>query len=279
MKRLLLTIQYDGSAYHGWQIQNSVKTIQGVIEGVLSRITGEFVRIYGSGRTDAGVHALGQRAIFDTRSRLAARDFYKALNALLPEDIRIIDAVEVGMDFHPRFNALSKRYFYLIYNTSDINPFLLRYAWHIKYPIDLDIMKQSVVYFKGIHDFKSFTTNSTVTGSTVREIYDLTITIEKSLGFFGAVQNNVDFIKISVQADGFLRYMVRNIVGTLVDVSSGKINKAQRRQLRPQTSQSVNKKSINQIISAKDRCAAGIAAPPNGLYLERVFYEDSLMKL
>jgi len=264
MKRILLTILYDGSAYYGWQVQKSVRTIQGVIEGVLYRITGQHLRIYGSGRTDAGVHALGQRAIFDTDSRLSAPDFGSALNALLPDDIRIIDASEAGPEMHPRFSALSKRYFYLIYNAPIKNPFLLRYAWHIKYPIDINEMRQASVYFKGIHDFKSFTTVGKVLTSnyskvTIREIYDITISEEKTIGFFGAVESSGRFIKITIEADGFLRYMARNIVGTLVDVSSGRIEKEE----------------ISNIIRAKNRASSGIAAPPNGLYLERVYYGDS----
>ncbi len=254
-RRIVLSVQYDGSAYNGWQIQPSGATIQGLVQECLHKLTGERVRVIAAGRTDAGVHAIEQIAAFDSGSRLPLVVIKSALNALLPADIRIMDIREAEDDFHPRYSARSKRYSYIIANTGDIPPFIRAYVWRIKIPLDVEAMRGASAYLIGRHDFSSFRGAGCGAKNPVRNI--LCLETEKVCGvtfFFTTFYG--DFIRISMEADAFLRHMVRNITGTLVEVGRGKIG--------PET--------VRNILESKERRLAGPTAPPHGLFLEKIFY-------
>ncbi len=253
MKKILLEIQYDGTMYHGWQRQPNAVTIQEVIERALFRITGENNAVISSGRTDSGVHAIAQTAVFSTTVGLEAEIFRKALNSLLPGDIRITHAQDAPLDFHPRYDAKKKRYFYIISNSPVLSPFLRNYTWHIRQKIDADLITEASGYLIGTHDFMSFSCTGSDVKSTIREIFDIK-TERGGIPLFPAL--SCDCIKIIIEANGFLRYMVRNIVGTLMDVARGRIAPME----------------IEYILSVKDRKAAGPTAPAKGLFLEKVFY-------
>ncbi|MBF0517748.1 MAG: tRNA pseudouridine(38-40) synthase TruA [Nitrospirae bacterium] len=255
MKHILLSIQYDGTNYLGWQRQPNALTIQGVVEEAIERITGTATTVAASGRTDSGVHALGQTASFFTESRLTPNIFQKALNALLPYDIRVISAELAAADFHCRFSATRKRYFYVIYNDSPVSPFVYRYVWHVKHALDVEAMQRASETLKGRHDFKSFCAADTDVQSSVREIFAIAIEPLPCISFLDTMITG-KFIKLTIDADGFLRHMVRNITGTLVDVGRGKTDAS----------------AIQQILNAKDRKKAGVTAPGRGLFLDRVFY-------
>ncbi len=255
MQKIRLIIQYDGTNYHGWQIQPDRLTIQGTIETLLYKITSEKISLAAAGRTDAGVHALAQVATFFTTSRLSPEIFLKALNSLLPGDIKIAHADNVTYDFHPRYSARKKRYFYHISNETFINPFLNRYVWNAKYPLNASHISTAKSYLIGRHDFRSFSSTHTDVKTTIRKIFELNIENLNSLSFMGVIIKG-KFIKISIEADGFLRHMVRNIVGTLIEVGRGRIE--------PQ--------NIKSILLMKDRNLAGPTAPAKGLFLEEVIY-------
>ncbi|MBF0458067.1 MAG: tRNA pseudouridine(38-40) synthase TruA [Nitrospirae bacterium] len=255
MKHIFLSLQYDGTNYSGWQRQPNVVTIQGLIEEALFKITGHAAALSGAGRTDAGVHALGQTASFFTGSRLTPDTVQKALNALLPGDIRVCSAVYVSDDFHCRFSARRKRYFYVILNDSPASPFIYRYAWQVKHALDIAAMQQAAMSLVGRYDFKSFCASDTDVDNTVREVLGITIEAQSSIAFMNA-EIKGKFITITIEADGFLRHMVRNITGTLVDVGRGK----------------TCAEDIEYILNAKDRKKAGMTAPGRGLFLEKVYY-------
>ncbi|MCE5194483.1 MAG: tRNA pseudouridine(38-40) synthase TruA [Nitrospiraceae bacterium] len=255
MRNIKLVIQYDGTNYHGWQIQNSDKTIQGILEEKLSNITGEKISLTSASRTDAGVHAFAQVASFLTASNLETLKLQKALNSLLPEDIKIIEAEEASSDFHPRYDSLGKTYFYLISNTPYSSAFLYRYAWHLPFSLDLSQMKKAGRFFKGRHDFSSFRGSGCGAKTPIREITSLKIEKIKRIDFMTASFKG-DYIKITIEANAFLRHMVRNIVGTLVEAGRGKISPDY----------------VKKILLLKDRKAAGINAPAKGLFLEKIHY-------
>lgn len=244
-KTFKLTVQYDGTDYHGWQRQPGFATVQGEIEKRLGMIADQPVIIEGSGRTDAGVHAFGQVASFSLDTKLVADDFFRALNGLLPYDICITECIEVNQGFHARFDAVGKTYRYCILNRILRDPFRRKYLWHIQRKLDLDAMKKAAEYFVGEHDFRSFENAGSPRLHTVRHITS-------------AVFNEFDdgMLHFEVSANGFLQNMVRNIMGTLVDVGM--------RRTRPAM--------IREIINAKDRTKAGPTAPPTGLFLLRVYY-------
>ena len=255
MRNVKLTIEYDGTNYNGWQSQKNGTAIQDRIEDAIYKITNEKTKIFGAGRTDAGVHAFGQVANFFTESLIPAEKFPFALNAILPKDIVITKTEEVDYSFHARFSAKEKRYEYLIFNSVYPSAIFNNKVWHVFYELDMDSMKQAASFFIGTHDFTSFAasdpkdkkrTNITITpfNNNIRTINELNIT----------KVNNI--IKVSVKADGFLYKMVRIIVGTLVDVGRGKMESG----------------TINKIIMACDRRSAGRTAPPYGLYLMEVSY-------
>ena len=244
MRSIKLTIEYDGTEYHGWQVQPNVRTVQGVMEGKLAQITGERVRLIASSRTDAGVHALGQVANFKTQSSLDARSFLNALNSLLPEDIRIKEVEEVDESFHARFGARGKMYEYRIFNGEVPSPFYRHFSWFIRGTLDLARMREAAMKLVGRHDFSSFCSSGSMHVTPIREIYGINV------GGRGGI------VFIRIEANAFLKQMVRNIVGTLVDVGRRKLTPSQ----------------FGRILEARDRQRAGIAAPARGLFLVRVNY-------
>ncbi len=241
----LITIEYDGSPYHGWQRQKSDPTIQAEIENALETMTGKKITVTGSGRTDAGVHALGQAANFTCDTGLPPAVFQKGLNSLLPDDIIITDCLRVPADFHARFSAIAKTYRYRIVNQPTAPAIGRQYAWHIAQKMDLGSMQAVARILLGEHDFKSFEGSGSPRAHTIRTVRRAEV---------AAAENR--FIDITIEADGFLRYMVRNIVGTLVAVGRGKITAT----------------DVREILRGKDRSAAPATAPPHGLFLVQVDY-------
>ena len=227
MRNIKLIIEYDGTNYAGWQIQNSPqlsaisrqpKTIQKTIEGVLEKILQEKVKVIASGRTDSGVHALAQTANFKTISQLPLSRIQKALNSLLPKDISIKEIGEADKDFHSRYSAKSKTYRYFILNSETRSAFLNKYAWHIPYRLNVSLMRKEADALLGRHDFKSFCASGSSARTTIRTIKKLSIKIRNpkpsTIGY--------KLIIIDIESDGFLYNMVRNIVGTLVEIGRGK---------------------------------------------------------
>ena len=243
IRNIKLVIHYDGTNYHGWASQPETATVQGTIEEVIEKLTGQPVKVYGSSRTDAGVHALGQVANFRINSPVPTENFSNALNNLLPQDITIADVCEMPDDFDAISDTVEKRYDYLI-NTTPIRPVLARNQWHRPGMLDIGKMHQAAQKLVGEKDFKSFASAADQRESSVR-----TITLCQ-------VEQEGDAIKISVAADGFLYNMVRNIVGTLVEVGRGR--------WEPDM--------IDTILEAKDRNAGGPIAPASGLCLMEIFY-------
>jgi len=249
MRHFKLTIAYDGTDFHGWQIQANKPTIQGEIVDVLQRITEEKIYLHGAGRTDAGVHALGQVASFRTQSALSAEEFQRALNALLPPTIRIVVAEEVGPDFHARWSAFQKTYRYRLYRGKVVPPMLWRYVLHYPFPLNEDAMGDAAARFVGTHDFASFAAS---TGSedndkersTEREIYAAEL----------ARTADGEELVFTVIGRSFLRYMVRKMVGTLLDVGRGKLTPS----------------DIERLYELKDRSKSGPTVPPQGLVMVEV---------
>lgn len=242
-RNLKLVIHYDGTDYHGWARQPEMATVQGTIEDAIERLTGKTVRVNGSSRTDAGVHALGQVANFFIDSPVPTENYQNALNNLLSCDIAIADVSEMPGDFDAISDTVQKRYDYLI-NTAPVRPVFARNQWHRSGQLDIEIMQQGAQQLVGKKDFKSFASAADQRESSVRTITQC------------QVQQEGCIIKISVAADGFLYNMVRNIVGTLVEIGRGR--------WQPD--------DINHILAAKDRNAAGPIAPACGLCLMEIFY-------
>lgn len=248
-------MEYDGTAYQGWQIQKDELTIQGILEERILRITGRQSRVIGASRTDAGVHALGQVATFRTESRLDLEVIKRALNALLPKDIRVLETSEVDDSFHPRDSAKRKSYFYIISNQRESPVFLFRYAWMVKQPLALKSMIEAAQVLIGKHDFSSFRGTGSSTKNPVREIFSLRIERFEEMDFMTARMKG-KFLKIRIEADGFLRHMARNIAGTLVEIGRGRMPAYR----------------MEEILKSRDRRIGGPSAPPNGLFLERIVY-------
>jgi len=255
MRNIRLLIQFDGTAYSGWQIQPGAVTIQGLIEQYLKKITGEKTHVLGAGRTDAGVHALGLVASFRTPSRLAPQIFQNALNAHLPCDIRITQADETDESFHARFSAKRKSYFYLISTDRIVSPFLHRYVWRLPFDLNLAAMKQSIASFAGTHDFSAFRGSGCGAKTVVRTIVEASV-CELDMLEFMTVCLEGKFIKFRFEGDAFLRHMVRNMVGTLVEVGKGRMMPG----------------DVGSVMKGADRRCAGPTAPASGLFLERVIY-------
>lgn len=243
MRNLKLTIQYDGTKYCGWQKQPNSSGIQGTIEYAIYEITREKVNIIGSGRTDAGVHALGQVANFKTNSNIPAARIPDALNAKLPKDISIIDCQEVSDDFHSRYSATGKIYRYLIYNKPYRSPLYKDISYHVRYDLDIEKMRVEAQSLLGTHEFKGFMSSGSSVKDTVRTIHNISI------------EESGDLIVLEVEGNGFLYNMVRIIVGTLVDIGRGRIDKP-----------------LEEIIASQDRGEAGHTAPAHGLFLKKVHY-------
>lgn len=245
MNRVKCIISYDGSEFAGFQVQPNKRTVQGEIEKVLSRMhKGEFIRIHGSGRTDAGVHAKGQVFHFDTDLSLDEKQWIRALNTQLPEDISVLSAELVDSTFHARFSAQEKEYHYYVYTGTNRNPFLRKYSHHYPYGLDVEAMVKAQDYFLGTHDFTSFS-------SAKSEVEDRVRTISS----FEIVEEHEQLI-FKIRGNGFLYNMVRIIVGTVLEVGIGK--------RKPE--------DIPEIIQAKERAKAGKTAPGQGLYLYKVYY-------
>ena len=244
MKRILLTIEYDGTFYSGWQKQPNMRTIQGEIEEAIFKSTGEKVEVFGSGRTDAGVHAYNQTAHFDINAPVPVEKLPYILNNVLPKDINIKSAKEVEENFHARFSIKKKIYLYKIYNNNQKNVFLANSAAWIKNPLDLTKMKEVALLLKGKHNFKGFCSANTSASDFEREIFDIEIEREN------------DFVFVTISGSGFLYNMVRIIVGTMVDYSSGKITYEQ----------------IKKALEEGERSCAGQTMPACGLYLKETIY-------
>lgn len=245
LQNFKLIIEYDGRAYHGWQRQKKEKTIQGEIEKALEKLTGAKVALAGSGRTDAGVHAYGQVASFKCHTNLTCEIFQKGLNSLTPDDIVITSCEAAPEDFHARYDVKSKTYHYRILNRSLPAAIGRMYAWHIRKKLDIRAMKTSLEHIAGTHDFKSFEGSGSPRNHSIRTIISASILKKKD-----------GYLVIEIEGDGFLRFMVRNIVGTLVDTGLGKISSD----------------DFKKILYLKDRNSAGITAPAHGLFLVRVTY-------
>ena len=246
MRRIRIFVAYDGTNYCGWQIQPNGITIEEKLNKALNRLTGEDIRVIGASRTDSGVHALGNVAVFDTESPIPPERFSYALNQRLPEDIVVVKSDEVPLDWHPRYqDNISKTYEYHIYNAQMPNPLKTRYCTFVSFPLDIGAMREGAKYLIGAHDFVSFCNVRTDVEDTVRTIYSLDIL---PVG---------DEITIRIQGNGFLYNMVRIIVGTLVRVGRGGYTPEQ----------------VQEILEAKNRKAAGVTAPPQGLFLVGIEYE------
>lgn len=247
-----LVIEYDGAAYHGWQRQKDMPTIQGAIEAALQTMTGQFVRVIGAGRTDAGVHAYNQVANFLVETRHDPAVFKRGLNSLLAGDIVIKDCRQAGNSFHARYDAQSKVYDYRILNRPVPSAIFRQYAWHIAKALDLDAMRAAIPFFKGQHDFSAFEASGSPRSHAVRTVMDATLTAKDRQGY----------CVFTIEANGFLRGMVRNIVGTLLDVGLGKMSPER----------------FGHILISQDRRQAGATAPAHGLFLREVKYggRDSL---
>jgi tRNA pseudouridine38-40 synthase len=247
MRTLKLTIQYDGTNYVGWQRQTTGVSIQALIEDALAPIEGAPVVVHGAGRTDAGVHALAQVASVSVTATLDATTVGRALNAVLPDDVRILDVEEMSADFHARFSAVAKTYEYRIVNAPFVSAFLSKYVWHIPQPLDADAMRAAAEPIVGRHDFAAFQAVGSVIHSTERTIE----AIEWETG--GRFDRP---LVMRLTGDGFLRHMVRSIAGTLVEVGAGRWEEAR----------------FRQILESRSRAQAGPTAPAQGLFLVSVRY-------
>ena len=245
MKNIKMVIAYDGGNYNGWQLQKTGATIQGVIEAALGQILNRQTRVIGSGRTDAGVHALNQVAHFFTESTLELASLHRGLNSLLPQDIVIKEMTGAPPDFHARYSARSRVYQYLIWNNRTRSPFYGRYSWQVHDSLDANLMRQASVCLTGWHDFASFQGTGSVCRTSEREVMRCAIR-----GRAGR------WIICTVEANSFLRHMVRNIIGTLVEAGRGRMTSDE----------------FRAILDARDRSRAGVTAPPQGLFLKKVRY-------
>jgi len=243
MRNIALEIAYDGKRYSGWQIQNNAITIQGVLEDVLKTILKVHIRLKAAGRTDAGVHALGQVASFNTESQMTPEQFKIAINSLLPDDIRIMNTFEASFDFNPRYGASKRWYRYLINNNQNLIPFFRNYSLWIRREINIDMLNNYCNRIIGDHDFTGF--SSIKEGEMpMRRVYDCNVKCKR------------DFIIFDITANSFLRKMVRTIIGTFLDFEKNR----------------EMPEKVDEILHRKDRRKAGPTAYPGGLYLVKVFY-------
>lgn len=244
MRNIKITLAYDGTGFMGWQVQPGVRTVQQTLEDALESILGYRVRTHASGRTDTGVHALGQVVNVHTESPIPTQGLFWALNSKLPKEISIRSVEEVSPDFHARFSAKSKKYVYIFDTAGEISPFLARYALHVNDALDISAMKQSAAYLEGEHDFSSFMGAGSSVKTTRRLIFKSDIFSRRDRIFF------------YIQGSGFLRHMVRNIAGTLLLIGRGKLSP----------------EDMQDILNKRNRALAGPTAPPQGLYLVGVEY-------
>ena len=263
MRNIRLTLAYDGTNYVGWQVQPNGPTVQAELEAAVKKLTGETVRVIASGRTDSGVHALGQVVNFPTESRIAAAQFCPGLENFLPDDIAVLEADVVADDFHATYSATRKRYRYIIHNSRKRAPALRNFVWRYAVPLDVDAMQAAADVLLGRHDFRCFESEYGRRASSVRTIFEASFArravwdVWQRLSLGDAITATGEFITFDVVADGFLYNMVRAIVGTLVHVGRGRW--------------SVD--DVRKIVASQDRSQAGETAPPQGLYLVEVDYE------
>jgi len=259
MRNIKFTIAYDGTDFSGWQAQPGQSTVQGALTDVLEKLTQRRLMIYAAGRTDAGVHAAGQVVNFKTQSAMTAEDFQRSFNALLPPAIRVNAAEEVGPDFHSRWDALAKTYRYRIFRGRVVPPFLWRYVQQDSYEMNFDAMAEAARHFVGEHDFTTFAAS---TGSeeddrertTIRTIYRSELLRVQDNNTHGSAEEWV----YVVRGKSFMRYMVRKMLGTLVDVGRGRLSPS----------------DLRELFALRDRSKCGQTMPPHGLCLERVEYPD-----
>lgn len=244
MRNIKMILEYDGTQFSGWQVQPSVRTVQGEIEKTLALLTGEVIRIDGSGRTDAGVHALGQVATFKTATRIPNQNLMRVLNHNLPEDITVKHLEEVAMDYHARYNACGKHYQYRIYNAPLRRSLLRNYNWHVKTPLNIDAMLKAIPHLVGEKDFRCFMAMGSTAKTTVRNVYEID------------AYHKDEFLVIDFKGNGFLYNMVRNMTRLLVDIGHGK----------------ESLENIPAILASGDRSRIKKTAPACGLYLVEVYY-------
>jgi tRNA pseudouridine38-40 synthase len=243
-RNIKLVIEYDGTSYRGWQVQPDYQTIQGKLELAVKQITGETARVTGAGRTDAGVHALGQVANFHTSSPMSVEKMRRALNAVLPHDVVVLDLSEAPESFNARHSAKSKRYRYSILNRTSPSALQRYHAMHVAKPLDVAAMKEAAGHLVGTLDFSSFSCNSGKEDAPVRTVMDI------------AIEKRSDYVVIEMEAVSFLYKMARSIAGTLIDVGRGKIPPV----------------DVLHILKARDRKVASATAPAKGLMLVEVNY-------
>jgi tRNA pseudouridine38-40 synthase len=270
VRNLRLVLSYDGSEFAGWQVQPGLATVQGTLASAIGRLSGENVLPQGSGRTDAGVHALGQVATFTTQSPIPLENWLKALNEILPPAIRVLEAEEVPAQFHARKSARAKTYRYRIHRAAICPPFLARYVWHYPYPLDETVVAQAAEMVIGEHDFTSFAAvdperkeraaaDENLNYRGHRDAQGQTEKTNVRTIFSSSWAREADEFIYTVRGSGFLHHMVRNLVGTFVLVGKGT--------LKPE--------NLRSILAARDRSAAGPTAPASGLYLVNVEYDLS----
>lgn len=244
LRHFALKLEYDGTHFFGWQFQGAGRTVQAEIEAVLKSVVGHRVVVHGSGRTDSGVHALAQIASFRVRTRLTARNFLRALNGMLPDDVAVLDVWETDPSFHARFSAKSKTYRYRVLNRRPRSALDRAYSWRVKIPVELEPMRAAALELVGTHDFRAFCSEPATRFTTTRTVYRLEL------------ERTGDYIIFTIEADGFLYNMVRTIVGTLLLVGTGKMSL----------------ESFRDVIRSRDRRLAGPTAPAHGLFLVEVRY-------
>ena len=250
MRNLKLTLSYDGADFAGWQVQPDAVTVQGTLAQAIGRVTGEKVLPQGSGRTDAGVHALAQVVTFVTESSVPTANFVKALNDILPASVRVLEVEEAAADFHARKFARGKTYRYRIYRAAICPPFLARYLWHYPFPLDEEAMASAAGRVEGEHDFTSFAAVDPERGREDAQVSNIRRIFSSSWAREG------DEFVYTVKGSGFLHHMVRNLVGTFILVGKG----------------TLQAEDITRILEARNRSAAGATVPAAGLYLVGVEY-------
>lgn len=249
-----MTIQYDGTNYFGWQRQKKGPTIQAQIEESLRKIFKKEIKIRGAGRTDAGVHALAQIATFKVDLNFPLHNLKKALNALLPSDIKVTEVEEFDKNFHPQYSVKSKSYVYYLYQNEYCSPFIQRYVWHYVKELNLNAIQKAKELFIGKFDFTAFSGRTTVKDK-VRTVYSLTVEPSDTI-YFLDMKIKGNFIKFRIEANGFLKYMARNIVGALVELGKERLTE----------------ETLKEALTTGNRPNSLRTAPPQGLFLERIIY-------
>ncbi len=247
MRNLKIILQYDGTNYVGWQRQAAGTSIQAVLEDALAPLAGTRVTVHGAGRTDAGVHALAQVATVSFPGARESSVLARALNAVLPTDVRVLSVEDVAAEFHARFSAVGKTYEYRIVNAPFVSPFLVRYVWHVPQQLDIDAMRSAAAHLIGTHDFSAFQGGGSDAASSRRTIH--------AIEWENGRAHDAPLV-IQLRGDGFLRHMVRNIAGTLVEIGVGRWTPER----------------MTEILASRDRSQAGTTAPAHGLFLVRVDY-------